>query len=555
MLHTNTSGQVIKQIDSKQFKKMILAGTCWLNEHKDYVDSLNVFPVPDGDTGSNMYLTVLNAARQVQETESDKVSDIADSLQEGALLGARGNSGVILSQLFRGIAHGLEGEKVLTSSNLAKALQQASEMAYKAVMKPVEGTILTVSRFAGDGAVEMAEETDNVLQVLQAAVNKGQEALDKTPEMLPVLKDAGVVDAGGQGYLFLLEGALRVLKGQPVEGDGEFQVYDGNAVKAEPKEVVDHHPTSAEDIKYPYCTELMINSADVPIDKVRSELEQIGDSLLVVGSKKVTKIHVHTSNPGQVLDYALEFGPITNIKIENMIEQSMERNEKLSQQEAKERKPFGIVSVAAGDGLAEIFESLGVDQLIKGGQSMNPSTQDLVEAVEKVNSDHVIILPNNKNIIFAAEQVKNISDKEVIVVPTRSIPQGIGSLMKLNPDLSFAELAEEMIQGIEEIKTGEITYAVRDSKVNSMEIEEGDCLGLYNGDITVAEKDCEETIMKLLAEMIDEDDFLITLYHGADVSEEDAEDLLEKIEEEFDELDVELYYGGQPLYDYIFSVE
>lgn len=556
MLRTNPVNQPLKQIGSKDFKKMILAATCWLNEHKDYVDALNVYPVPDGDTGTNMYLTVLNAAKEVQEKESDFVSEIADALQTGALMGARGNSGVILSQLFRGIARSLKGKKEMTAQDLANALQSASELAYKAVMKPVEGTILTVARFVGRGAIEKATQSDDLIEVLEAAVQQGQDALQKTPDMLPVLKDAGVVDAGGQGYLFLIEGMLRALKGQPVED--ELKVYENQKPAAVEKPTV--QSGVHENIEFAYCTEFIIVSDNVPIDQVRSHLEQAGDSLLVVGAKGITKVHVHTNNPGLVLDYALTFGQLTKIKIENMVEQSQQREEKLSKQEVAPvkqdaKKPFGFVTVTAGEGLAEIFDSLGVDQVVLGGQSMNPSTQDLVEAVEKINSDHIFILPNNKNIIFAAEQVQNLTDKEVLVIATRSIPQGISCLMRINPELDFAENGEAMKEGLSEVKTGEITYAVRNSKVNSIEIAEGDCLGLFDGEIQIVGKDGDCTSLELLSKMVDEDNFLITIYYGSDVSEEQAEELREKIEDQFEDMDVELYYGGQPLYDYVFSVE
>ncbi len=553
MLHTNTSKQTIKQLGSREFKKMILAATCWLNEHKDYVDSLNVFPVPDGDTGTNMYLTVLNAAKEVQSTESDYVSDIADALQEGALMGARGNSGVILSQLFRGIAKGLRGKRIMTASDLANALKSASDMAYKAVMKPVEGTILTVARYVGVGAVEKAKTSEDVIQVLETAIKEGEIALKKTPELLPVLKEANVVDAGGQGYLFLLEGILRVLKGQPVESD--LKVIENK--KSEDIQRAQPEGISHENIEFQYCTEFMIVGENAPIDKIREHLEGFGDSLLVVGSKDLVKVHVHTNNPGLVLDYALTHGSLIKIKIENMVEQTQQREEKMARESVivTPKKPFGIVSVAAGEGLAEIFESLGVDQVVRGGQSMNPSTQDLVEAVEKINSEHVIILPNNKNIIFAAEQVKNISKKEIIVIPSRSIPQGIGSLMKLNPEVNFNDNAEIMIHGLDEVKTGEITHAVRDSRVNGMEIKSGNCLGLYDGDIQVVGRDSQNTAHELLSKMITEDDYLITVYYGSDISEEQAEELKALLEDKFADLDIELYYGGQPLYDYIFSVE
>ncbi len=550
MLHTNASKQPIVHISAKDFKKMILAATCWLNEHKDYVDSLNVFPVPDGDTGTNMYLTVLNAAKEVQNCDSEVVGEIAEALQEGALMGARGNSGVILSQLFRGIARSLKNKKVMTGPDLANALQFASEMAYKAVMKPVEGTILTVARYVGRGALESAETNEDVIQVLEDGIASGYEALKKTPELLPVLKEANVVDAGGQGYLFFLEGALRVLKGQPVEDS--LIVYDNQKAESQPK--VDSVSTNV-DIEFQYCTEFLIMSGNVPIDQVRNHLDRLGDSLLVVGSKGATKVHVHTNNPGLVLDYALKFGSLTKIKIDNMVEQSHQRSEEIQQVQPQEKKPFGIVAVTAGEGLAEIFESLGVDQIVLGGQSMNPSTQDLVEAVEKVHSDHVIILPNNKNIIFGAEQVKNITKKDVMIIPTRSIPQGIGSLMSLNSELDFAEMVDVMVESLESVKTGEITFAVRDSKVNSIEIKEGDCLGLMDGDISVVDEDAEKTSLDLLSKMVDEDNFLITIYYGSDVSEERAEALRDTIEEQFEDQDIELYYGGQPLYDYIFSVE
>ena len=550
MLHTNTFNPTIKQLGAREFKQIILAATCWLNEHKDYVDSLNVFPVPDGDTGTNMYLTILNAAKAVQNSSANSVSEIADALQEGALMGARGNSGVILSQLFRGIARVLKNKIQMNASDLALALNSAAEMAYKAVMKPVEGTILTVARYTGQGALEKVKSSNDIIQVLETAIQSGREALMKTPEMLPVLKEAKVVDAGGQGYIFLLEGALRVLKGQPVEA--ELKVYDNFAQRLETPKI---DSLSPDDIEFQYCTEFLILSENIPIDKVRTDLENSGDSLLVVGTKGITKIHIHTNNPGLVLDYALKYGSLTKIKIDNMIEQSHSHLDNIQEVNNEPKKPVGIVAVTAGDGLAEIFDSLGADQVVKGGQSMNPSTQDLVKAVDKVNSDHVIILPNNKNIIFAAEQVKNLTEKEVIVIPSRSIPQGISSLMKLNLDMSFSQNAEIMIKGVDEIKTGEITIAVRDSKVNGWDIKIGDYLGLYDGDIEVVGESSESTFIELLGKMITEDDFLITIYYGSEISQEMAEQLRDKLLDRFVDHDIELYYGGQPLYEYIFSVE
>ncbi|MCK4257884.1 MAG: DAK2 domain-containing protein [Halanaerobiales bacterium] len=538
-------------IDAKDFKRMILAGTCWLNEHKDYVDSLNVFPVPDGDTGTNMYLTVLNAAKEVQNCIAESVSEIAEALQEGALMGARGNSGVILSQLFRGMSRSLKNKNTMNANDLAIALNSASEMAYKAVMRPVEGTILTVARYMGQGALESAMENEDVIKVLEDAIAKGNEALQMTPELLPVLKEANVVDAGGQGYLFFIEGALRVLKGLSVED--ALTVYDNQKFE---KKSPSATPPSTMDIEFQYCTEFLIMSGEVPIDQVRNHLERMGDSLLVVGAKGATKVHVHTNNPGKVLDYALKFGSLNKIKIDNMVEQSHRHLDEVEEKiKTKEKKTFGIVAVTAGEGLSEIIESLGVDEVVMGGQSMNPSTQDLVDAVEKINSDHIIILPNNKNIIFAAEQVKNISRKEVSVIPTRSIPQGICALMSINPEQQFGEIVDGMINSVNDVKTGEITIAVRDSKVNSIEIGEGDCLGLMDGTISVVGSDFESTSLELLSKMVTEDSFLITIYYGSDVSEERAETLLAKVEDQFSDQDIELYYGGQPLYDFIFSVE
>lgn len=566
MLRTNTSNQPLKQIGSKDFKKMILAATCWLNERKAYVDSLNVFPVPDGDTGTNMYLTVLNAAKEVQKLESERVCEVADALQEGALMGARGNSGVILSQLFRGMARSLKNKKDMTALDLAKALQGASDMAYKAVMKPVEGTILTVARYVGKGAMDKAKTSEDLIEVFETAIEEGNIALKKTPEMLPVLKEAKVVDAGGQGYIVLLEGALRALKGQSVEEDLKVITTPKAEVGFERGEFQPAKGVPA-DIEFQYCTEFLIMSDQIPLDKVRAHLDKMGDSLLVVGAKGITKVHVHTNNPGTVLEYALTFGSLMKIKIENMIEQSQQREEKLAQaptevvpepkvaKDSGPKKPFGIVAVTTGTGLTEIFESLGVDQVVTGGQSMNPSTQDIVDAVESINSDHVIILPNNKNIIFAAEQVKNISKKEIIVVPTRSIPQGISALMRVNPEQSVEEISAAMTQGAKEIKTGEITFAVRNSRINSIDIAEGDCLGILDGEIKVVEKDTDTTALNLLNEMVDEDAYLITIYYGSDVTEDEASELKAKIEDQFDDLDVEMYHGGQPLYKYLFSVE
>ncbi len=550
MRQTNEKPQKNQEkIDAETLKQMVIAAACWLNEHQAAIDALNVFPVPDGDTGTNMYLTLLDAAKEVQKIEEDDLTKVMEALATGSLMGARGNSGVILSQLFRGFATSAKGKTEMGPVELAKALKEAAAKAYKAVMKPVEGTILTVAREAGDAAEKAAISGSSVVGVLETALAQAKLTLAQTPEMLSVLKEANVVDAGGKGLCYIMEGYLRVLKGESVE-DSDFQPMETDLVT-----VVEEEP-----LEFQYCTEFLIKGKDIKLDEIRDELENYGDSLLVVGSTDVTKVHLHTNNPGLVLEYAIKFGRLSKIKIDNMQEQREEKRHSTVEddivvEKAETKKEFGVVAVVAGEGLGEIFTSLGTDRLVTGGQTMNPSTQDLAEACEEIDSDRIIILPNNKNVIGAAEQVKEVSSKEIFIVPSQSIPQGVGALMRISVEEDFQQMYDNMKEGIEEIKTGEVTFAVRDSKINSLEINEGDIIGLFDGEIKVVDNDINKVAVEILELMVQEEDFLITIYRGQDVSEEKGDELRETIADKFTSCDVEMYPGDQPLYYYIFSVE
>lgn len=544
-----TPDKKMEKIDAPLMKKMILAATLWLNKNQAEVDALNVFPVPDGDTGTNMYLTLLDAAREVENIDENEISPILEAFAKGSLMGARGNSGVILSQVFRGFANGARDKKTLNTKEFASALTEASKKAYNAVMRPVEGTILTVVREAAKTAEKEAKKTDDIRQLLELTLLQAEETLDRTPEMLKVLKDANVVDAGGRGFCLILEGYLRALRGDTAL-EQEIKMV-GTAEKVKQLE--------PEKLEFAYCTEFLIKGKEIDLEKIRQNLDQFGDSLLVVGSTEVTKVHIHTNNPGKVLDHGVQHGRLSKIKIENMEEQTEERYSAVNRSSEQEpipiEKDFGVIAVVAGEGLGEIFSSLGADELVTGGQSMNPSTQDLAAGCEKVPADRIIILPNNQNVIFAAEQVKEVCDKEVHVLPSRSIPEGISALMRINPEENLENVLKEMNNGLQEIKTGEVTFAVRDSKVSGMKIKEGDVIGLYNGDLISVNNEVGKVARELLQEMVAEDDFLITIYRGEDISEAEGEKIKEELAQEYAECDVELYPGDQPLYYLIISVE
>lgn len=545
-----------EHINAAMLKQMIIAGAGLLEKNKDYVDELNVFPVPDGDTGTNMSLTVMAAAREVQKVESDEVEAVGKALSFGALRGARGNSGVILSQLFRGFYKGLIGAESIDTTVLANAFEKGVETAYKAVMKPKEGTILTVAREGAEKAMQLALDSNDVEYVLEETIKYSEEVLSKTPDMLPVLKQAGVVDAGGQGLIYILKGALAVLKGEDVE---DLVVTDAPVVK---KSAAEH--IRPEDIKFGYCTEFIITT-DKAFNKenqLKGYLESIGDSIVVVADEDIVKVHVHTNDPGNALQKALEHGQLTNIKIDNMREQhqsnlGIESSQKnTAPAKPAELKEVGFIAVSIGDGLKNIFEGLGVDYIIQGGQTMNPSTEDILQAVEQVHAKHVFVLPNNKNIILAADQaVDLVEEKTLHVIPSKSIPQGITALINYDENSSVDDNVEAMKESLSEVKTGQVTFAVRDTMVDDKEIAKDDILGIGENKILVVGKELEQSTKDLLDELMDEDSELVTLYYGEDVSEEDAEAIAEYIEEKYEDVEVEVHEGGQPLYYYIFSVE
>lgn len=536
----------VYEISGEKYRDMLLGALMWLKEQQAFIDSLNVFPVPDGDTGTNMYLTFLDAVKAVKKIETNDVSAISEALARGALMGARGNSGVILSQLIRGFQVANKKNKTFSTANLAESLRKASEIAYQGVLKPVEGTILTVSRKAAEGAEIALENNLDLVGMMESTIAYAQEALNKTPELLPALKDAGVVDAGGQGYLTILEGMLKGLVGEK-----DFKTSELELVK------VSRTTAAAPELKYVYCTEILIDlKADKGINEIRSELESYGDSLLVVGTEDFVKVHIHTNHPGIILEYGLKLGSLSDIKIDNMQLQSAEKIEK---QEAETRKEYmtkkkGIIAVGQGEGIKKIFEELGVDIVISGGQSMNPSINDFVTAINNINSMEIVILPNNKNIISAAEQAASLTDKKIAVIPTRSIPQAIASLMAYDEDTDLDELKEMMTDEIDNVKCIEITRAVKDSKVNGMEIKEGDVIAIYNQDIRTLGTDYNQVIIELIKE-IHEDEELVTLLFGEDVCEEEALELKKELEDNFEFEEIEVYNGQQPLYPYIISLE
>ena len=596
------NNQKITAVDAEEFKNMMFTSLYWLKKQKSFIDSLNVFPVPDGDTGTNMYLTFKEAVSNLEDSKSNSVSKLSAELSKGALMGARGNSGVILSQLVRGFAQALKNKKKMKAKDLANALTKASEVAYHGVLKPVEGTILTVSREAAEKAAAEVESTEDILELLEITIKAAEESLERTPELLDALKEAEVVDAGGQGYLTILEGMLKGLKGEKVE-------YQAAAAVEKPAK----KSKAAEDIKFTYCTQMLIqidnfkSNIDRLIDKIRKDMQSYGDSIMVVGSDDVIKIHIHSNHPGVLLEYGLKKGEVFDIKIDNMRKQNEEKVKRESgddfdhsqfhpnhneaaaesldtelkddvdvkeaeiknsgQQEInqdnetaeadaviKAAKNIGIISVANGEGIINILKELGVDYVIKGGQSMNPSTNDFLEVVERMDTEKIIILPNNKNIISAAKQVSELSEKEIAIIETRSIPQAISALMVFDDQLELEKLKEEMEAEIKYIKTLEITQAVKDSKVNGLEIKKDHYIGLKNGDILVSADNEKETVKKLLDEVA-EDEELATIYYGEGITEAEAEAIKQVMENNFDFDEIEVYPGGQPLYPFIISLE
>ena len=550
-----------KTINVDMLAKMFLAGAQNIEARKEYINELNVFPVPDGDTGTNMTLTILSAAKEVKALENPDMVAIAKAISSGSLRGARGNSGVILSQLLRGFTKEIREHKEIDTITLAKACERATATAYKAVMKPKEGTILTVAKGASQKAAELAETTEDLDTFISEVINYAQEVLEKTPEMLPVLKEAGVVDSGGQGLLEVMRGAYDAFQGKEID-------YSAIEASAGTKMVKPSEQAETE-IKFGYCTEFIIMLEKEFTAKDETEfkayLESIGDSIVCVADDDIVKIHVHTNDPGLAIQKALTYGQLSRMKIDNMREEHQERlikdAEKLAAQQAEAkkaepRKEVGFIAVSIGEGMNEIFRELGADYIIEGGQTMNPSTEDMLNAIDQVNAEHIFILPNNKNIILAANQAQTLTeDKDIIVVPSKTVPQGITAIINYMPDADAQTNLEAMIEGIGNVKTGQVTYAVRDTHIDDKEIHEGDIMGIGDSGILAVGQSVEETTKEMLAQLVDEDTELISLYYGQDVQEESAENFAQEIEDLYPDVDVDVHSGGQPIYYYVLSVE
>lgn len=547
------------RIEKNKFIEVLQSSVNNLLNHKEEVNALNVFPVPDGDTGTNMSLTIKSALEEVKRSEETDLGKLAKAAARGSLMGARGNSGVILSQYFRGLAEGLADLKDFTPAEVAHVLTQASKTTYNAVMKPTEGTILTVGRETAEFANRFSKkEPVDILLFLAEVLEAGKKSLANTPNLLPVLKEAKVVDAGGQGLIHILEGAYLALKGQGVQSLTGEETKDLPSQKAASREKI-----STDDIQFGYCTEFMIQTDSNDIDGFRNKLKPLGDCLLVVGGEGLIKTHIHTNHPGKALEYAVELGQLKDIKIDNMRFQHEEvllkdELEEMRRQEAEspqEDKDYGFVAVSMGEGLSEIFKEIQVDQVIFGGQTMNPSTQDFVKAIQAIPARTIYLLPNNSNIIMAAQQAAEISEKDVRVIPSKTVPQGIAAMLAFNEESDPHEVEEAMTQAIQEIRSGSVTYAVRDTTIKNQEIKKGNFIGLHEKEITSFGDDLEETTIQLIRDMTFDDAYMVTIYYGQDVDAQDAEDLKVKLEEEFEDLDVDIIPGGQPLYYYLISIE
>lgn len=565
----------ISTIDAGMVKKAFLAGAKGLEAKKDWINELNVFPVPDGDTGTNMTMTIMAAAKAVAELEDPDMEQLAKAISSGSLRGARGNSGVILSQLLRGFTKEIQGTASIDVTILANAMVRGTETAYKAVMKPKEGTILTVAKGMADKAIEMAAQTDDIEIFAKAVIEEGDYVLSQTPEMLPVLKQAGVVDSGGQGLMQVVKGAFDGLTGKC----SDFSFEDAGILKPSSEK----SPQSAgasrtdidtADIRFGYCTEFIIKLekeySQKDEDELKKYLGSIGDSLVVVSDDEIVKIHVHTNHPGLAFEKGLTYGSLSRMKVDNMREEHEERviqdSERLAKEQAaqpnpaeeetSERKPYGFITVSCGDGLSEIFKGIGADYLIEGGQTMNPSTEDMLNAIKKVNADHIFILPNNKNIIMAANQARDLTeDKEIIVIPSKTVPQGITALVNFIPDLTPEENLENMTAEMERVQTAQITYAVRNTSIDGMEIHEGDIMAIGDHGMLAVDTSVLGAAKAALEAMLNEDSELVTIYYGSDVTEADAEAFRKQAEEEFPDKEIELQYGGQPIYYYMISAE
>ena len=551
---------MVNKIDGMTLKEMFASGAALLTQNRESVDALNVFPVPDGDTGTNMTQTINSAIREMNAKPYTSVADVADAVARGALKGARGNSGVILSQILRGFARALVGHEEIDSALLAQMIREGANTAYKAVMKPKEGTILTVIRVIAEDTVKIAGQYDDVSALFKTILTSGDAILRKTPDMLPVLKQAGVVDSGGMGLMVVFRGMYAALAGEPVDAGVEEKKTEASL----PGEFVDEHASlRVEDIQFGYCTEFIVSHPrpdmkESEVVRLRKRLERIGDCVLVISDLSVVKVHVHTNEPGKAIQYALELGELDAIKIDNMFEEAREREARQAEAEAAkkaEMKEYGIVAVALGEGLANIFRDLNVDQIVDGGQTMNPSIQDLAEAADATNARNVIILPNNTNIILAAQQASELTDKNVVVLQTKSVPMGISAALAFNPEASVEENTAAMSEAANNVHTASVTYAVRDTNYDSREIHSGDIMGMLDNKLEILGHNAEEVAAECTERMVNEDSSLITVYYGSDVTEEQARALGDVLEEKYPDCDVEVQNGGQPLYYYLVAVE
>ena len=555
-----------KTIDANMLAKMFLAGAQNIEAKKEFINELNVFPVPDGDTGTNMTLTILSAAKEVTALADVDMKNLAKAISSGSLRGARGNSGVILSQLLRGFTKSIRDEKEIDTAALAAACQRARDTAYKAVMKPKEGTILTVASGIADKAAELALETEDLEEFIPAVIEHADEVLQKTPEMLPVLKEAGVVDSGGQGLLEVIRGAYDAFLGKEIDYSAIAPVAgNSTAVKVSVEE--------EKEIKFGYCTEFIIllekEFTENDEHELKAYLSSIGDSIVCVADDEIVKIHVHTNDPGLAIQKALTYGQLSRMKIDNMREEHREKlirdSEKLAKEQAEAeeakktaepKKPMGFIAVSIGDGMNEIFRDLGADYIIEGGQTMNPSTDDMLKAIDQVNAETIFILPNNKNIILAANQAKDlVEDKEIIVIPTKTVPQGITAIINFVPDADAKSNEETMLDEIKNVKTGQVTYAVRDTHIDDKEIHQGDIMGIGDAGILSVGQDIAETTLEMLEQLVDDDSELISLYYGQDVTEEEADAFTQEVEKLYPDIDVDVHCGGQPIYYYVLAVE
>ncbi|WP_312469258.1 DAK2 domain-containing protein [Neobacillus sp.] len=558
----------ITALDGKRFAEMVIQGANHLAANAKMVDALNVFPVPDGDTGTNMNLSMSSGAKEVKNNVQEHIGKVGVALSKGLLMGARGNSGVILSQLFRGFSKAVESKAKISGKDFAQAFEAGVETAYKAVMKPVEGTILTVAKDSAKKGVQAAQNSNDIIVIMEEVLKEAKASLKRTPDLLPVLKEVGVVDSGGQGLVIVYEGFLAVLKGENLPESSDLLPSMSEMVSAEHHKSVQGH-INTEDIEFGYCTEFMVRFEQNKVGKqpfneevFRNDLSKLGDSLLVIADEDVAKVHIHSEQPGEVLTYGQRYGNLINMKIENMRQQhsnivgeTQTASESQRPDSLKEVQEYGIVTVSMGAGIADLFKSIGAHAVIEGGQTMNPSTEDIVKAVKQVNAKKVFILPNNKNIIMAAEQAADVSDEEIYVIPSKTVPQGLSALLAFNPIADVLVNEAAMKDALNHVKTGQITFAVRDTQIDGLEIEKDDFMGIAEGKIIVKNKDKGKVAEDLLSKMLDEDSEILTIIYGNDVTEEEVKHLTDFVEEKFSDIEIEIHNGQQPLYSFIFSIE